>query len=53
MLIFIAGKSNLLDAFGFALGDDWKAFRVQNLSELIHGAIINEPAPDRFVIYKS
>ncbi|CAH1783210.1 unnamed protein product [Owenia fusiformis] len=39
-----SGKSNLMDAISFVLGEKTNQLRCKRLSDLIHGAPINQPA---------
>ncbi|XP_071960355.1 structural maintenance of chromosomes protein 1A-like [Antedon mediterranea] len=45
-----AGKSNLMDAISFVLGEKTSNLRVKKLSDLIHGAPINQPASNRATV---
>lgn len=38
-----SGKSNLMDAISFVMGEKTTSLRVKRLSDLIHGASINQP----------
>ncbi|CAG0898742.1 unnamed protein product [Darwinula stevensoni] len=38
-----SGKSNFMDAISFVMGEKTSSLRVKRLSDLIHGASINEP----------
>ena len=44
------GKSNLMDAISFVLGEKTSNLRVKRLSELIHGAPIGKPASNRATV---
>lgn len=44
-----AGKSNFMDAIAFALGENWRNLRVNNLMQLICGAKSRKPEVNRFV----
>ncbi|ESN94054.1 hypothetical protein HELRODRAFT_187454 [Helobdella robusta] len=41
------GKSNLMDAISFVLGEKTSNLRVKKLSDLIHGAPVGKPAANR------
>ena len=41
------GKSNLMDAISFVLGERTQSLRVRSLKELIHGAPIGRPVSSR------
>jgi structural maintenance of chromosome 1 len=43
----IRGKSNLMDAISFVLGESTKSLRVKKLSDLIHGAPIGKPVANK------
>lgn len=40
------GKSNLMDALSFAMGERSSTLRVKQLRDLIHGAHIGQPVSD-------
>lgn len=42
-----SGKSNFMDAISFVLGEKTSSLRVKRLSDLIHGAPINQPVAHR------
>ncbi|EEB16174.1 structural maintenance of chromosomes smc1, putative [Pediculus humanus corporis] len=42
-----SGKSNLMDAISFVMGEKTTSLRVKRLSDLIHGASINQPVSKR------
>uniref|UniRef100_A0AAY4CCY7 Structural maintenance of chromosomes protein n=1 Tax=Denticeps clupeoides TaxID=299321 RepID=A0AAY4CCY7_9TELE len=42
--VFFSGKSNLMDALGFVMGERASSLRVKHLRDLIHGAHIGRPA---------
>lgn len=44
------GKSNLMDAISFVLGEKTSNLRVKKLSDLIHGAPVGKPASNRAVV---
>ena len=46
----LAGKSNLMDAISFVLGEKTSNLRVKRLSDLIHGAPIGKPASNRATV---
>lgn len=41
------GKSNLMDAISFVLGEKTSNLRVKTLRDLIHGAPVGKPAANR------
>lgn len=41
------GKSNLMDAISFVLGEKTSSLRVKKLSDLIHGAPVGRPVGNR------
>ncbi|XP_048343426.1 structural maintenance of chromosomes protein 1A-like [Sphaerodactylus townsendi] len=43
----IYGKSNLMDAISFVLGEKTSNLRVKTLRDLIHGAPVGKPAANR------
>ena len=49
-LFDFAGKSNLMDAISFVLGEKTSNLRVKRLSDLIHGAPIGKPASNRATV---
>lgn len=44
----ILGKSNIMDAVSFVLGDTLSTLRVKHLNELVYGAFIGEPAVEGY-----
>lgn len=46
-LCFFIGKSNLMDAISFVLGERPSHLRVKRLSDLIHGAPVGKPVANR------
>ena len=45
--IFPTGKSNLMDAISFVLGEKTSSLRVRKLSDLIHGSPVGRPVSNR------
>lgn len=43
----LLGKSNLMDAISFVLGEKTSNLRVKTLRDLIHGAPVGKPAANR------
>ncbi|XP_029010359.1 structural maintenance of chromosomes protein 1B isoform X2 [Betta splendens] len=41
-----SGKSNVMDALSFAIGERVASLRIRNLRDLIHGAHVGQPAAD-------
>lgn len=46
-ILFILGKSNLMDAISFVLAEKTSNLRVKTLKDLIHGAPVGKPAANR------
>uniref|UniRef100_G3QNW3 Structural maintenance of chromosomes protein 1A n=1 Tax=Gorilla gorilla gorilla TaxID=9595 RepID=G3QNW3_GORGO len=44
---YVRGKSNLMDAISFVLGEKTSNLRVKTLRDLIHGAPVGKPAANR------
>lgn len=47
LAVFHLGKSNLMDAISFVLGEKTSNLRVKTLRDLIHGAPVGKPAANR------
>lgn len=44
----ILGKSNVMDAISFVLGETLSTLRVKHLNEFLYGAFIGEPAAEGY-----
>lgn len=49
-LCSVLGKSNFMDAVSFVMGEKTSALRVKRLSDLIHGASVEQPIARRLEI---
>lgn len=47
LFMCITGKSNLMDAISFVLGEKTHQLRVRSLKELVHGAPVGKPVANR------
>jgi len=46
--MYYSGKSNIIDAIRFVLGEKSSALRVKRLNELVHGAPFGKPTIEEY-----